>query len=339
MLNHKNRMRKLLFLFAMLNYQIQARILIITAAYNRPDLIELQYRCLNKFVQEDFDLVVFNDAEDDQFRQQIESECKKFNIRHILVDQKKVHKNHHIGVAGWEDVFNFKSKNGDKYVYRVNFRSGEVIQHAFELLGFKHDDIVVNTDLDCFPIRPISIRAKMKNKLIAGYRWDHGAIKGQGLLPILMAFDMPKLPHKEVINFNSGFIGSKWTDLCSLLQFYTYCHDLEVEDWCSLGHLRCSNLGKNYSKEELIDQGYSETTIDFVKQYYQKLFLELGYVQDDMSQIINTNKAKKVFDLGQIIDKDYFHFNQCTNWMGAYDDTFIKAKSKLVREFVLSITK
>lgn len=325
--------------------QSNSKILFISAAYNRPDLIELLHRCLNKFVEEDFELVIFNDAEEEHFKKSIEYECLRLRIKHVPIVQNLIHKNHQESVPAWKDVFSFHSKDGQRYPYRVNFREGEVIQHAFELLGFNHNDIVVNIDLDCFPIRPVSIRSKMNNHLIAGYKmptgWNRANMpQGEGLLPILMAFDMPNLPHKEAIKFSSGFVGTHWFDLCGLLQFYTYCHDIKVEDWCKLGHVHCSKLGMCYSREELAKMGYSATTIDFVKNYYQKLFVELGYTPQGIECDNQCNKkpGKIIFDLGQIMDKDFFHFNQCTNWMGAYDDVFIKAKSELVRNFIFSIT-
>lgn len=318
-----------------------SKVRIISAAYNRPDLIELQYRCLKQFVVEEFEQVMFNDAENPVFATQIEEECAKYGIRHIRVPQDTVHQNNQVGAPGWEKPFSFRDERGNSGHYRVNFREGEMLQFAFEQVGFEHDDIVVGMDLDCFPIRPVSFKEILGNSLIAGIMWEMPPNISPYPMPIFMVFDMPKLPHKKAINFNSGFVGSKWFDLCALIQFYVYCHDIEIKDYYKLGHVHCSRLGANYTIEELINMGYEESTAQFVKNYYEQLFVKRKYQADANiyydHQSIDPSKSR-IIDQGQILEKHFFHYNQCTNWMGAYNAKFMKVKNRLVREFVYSIT-
>ena len=72
-------MKKLyLTLLLLFNSSIHAKILIYTFAYNRPDFIEIQYHTFKKFLKEEFELVVFNDARKEEMKQEIDSMCKKY---------------------------------------------------------------------------------------------------------------------------------------------------------------------------------------------------------------------------------------------------------------------
>ncbi len=41
---------------------LSAKVLLFTFAYNRPELIELQYKTFKKFLLDDYELIVINDA-------------------------------------------------------------------------------------------------------------------------------------------------------------------------------------------------------------------------------------------------------------------------------------
>ncbi len=319
-----------------------AKVLIISAAYNRPDLIEIQQRCFKKFVLEEFEQVIFNDAEDPHFEKEIATECDRLGIRCIRVPQETVHENRQKGRAGWENGFNFRSKDGKRLHYRVNFREGEVIQYAFEQIGFNHNDIVVNIDLDAFPLRAVSFKEILDGHPIAGILWGNmPPYITTYPMPIFMVFDMPKLTHKKAINFNSGFIGSSWFDLCSLLQFYTYCHDIHVKNYYTLDHVHCWKIGKDYTEENLLEMGYDSTVIKFVQEYYKKLFVEINYfpLGDNKDHTLDIQAGKNgIYDQCQIIERHFFHFGACTNWMGSYDDFFMTAKTKFVKDFVFALT-
>jgi hypothetical protein len=316
-----------------------AKVRIISSAYNRPDLIELQYRCLKEFVLDDYEQVLFNDAEDPKHEVDIAREAAKYGIRCVRVPQEIVHKNHQVDAGKWGEVFAFDTKRGSA-PYRVNFRCGEVLQYAFEQVGINHDDILIIMDLDCFPIAPVSFREILGDAQMAGIIWRMPPDIAGYPMPIFMGFDIPKLPHKEAINFNSGFVGSKWYDLCALLQFYVFCHDIKIKDYYTLGHVHCSRLGK-LSRDELLHMGYDELTIQFVQKYFKMLFTNLGYQAEaniNYDQEPRDPSRTIILDQGQILERTFFHYNQCTNWAGAYDSKFMKAKNKLIKDFVYSVT-
>ena len=77
-------MKKKLYLVILLlaNSLIHAKILIYTFACNRPDFIRIlqEYITFTKFLKEEFELVVFNDAREEGMKQEIDSMCKKYDI-------------------------------------------------------------------------------------------------------------------------------------------------------------------------------------------------------------------------------------------------------------------
>lgn len=65
-----------------------AKTLITTQAYNRPDFIEMQHKTFKKFVLDEYEYVVFNDAPDQHMANQITDTCNRLGIRCIRVPQE-----------------------------------------------------------------------------------------------------------------------------------------------------------------------------------------------------------------------------------------------------------
>ena len=86
-MNNKFKIISLLML-SLTNHSIQSKVLIITHSYNRPDFIELQQKTFAKFLKDEYEFVVFNDAESnpDMFKK-IEDTCKRCGIRCIKIPQ------------------------------------------------------------------------------------------------------------------------------------------------------------------------------------------------------------------------------------------------------------
>ena len=66
-------------------YSTESKILIITSAYNRPEFVEVQARTFTKFLRDEYEFVVFNDANSSAVYSQIEQMCDKWEC--------KMHKN------------------------------------------------------------------------------------------------------------------------------------------------------------------------------------------------------------------------------------------------------
>jgi len=63
-------------------------VLIITHVHNRWDFIALQHETFKKFLRDDYEYVVFNDAPDQEMMEEINSICACYNIRCIQVPQE-----------------------------------------------------------------------------------------------------------------------------------------------------------------------------------------------------------------------------------------------------------
>jgi len=60
---------------------IDAKVLIFTYAYNRPDFVEIQHKTFQKFLEDEYEFVVFNDAVDASIYHQIHAICSRYKIR------------------------------------------------------------------------------------------------------------------------------------------------------------------------------------------------------------------------------------------------------------------
>ena len=67
---------------------VEAKVLIFTYAYNRPEFIETQYKTFKKFLLDEYEYVVFNDAIEPVLKKKIELMCEKLQIRCILIPQE-----------------------------------------------------------------------------------------------------------------------------------------------------------------------------------------------------------------------------------------------------------
>jgi diphthamide synthase (EF-2-diphthine--ammonia ligase) len=60
---------------------LHAKVRILTFHYNQADFIEMQYKTLSKFLKDDFELIVFNDARTEKNKKWIERVCDQYQIK------------------------------------------------------------------------------------------------------------------------------------------------------------------------------------------------------------------------------------------------------------------
>lgn len=170
---------------------IEAKILLFTYSYNRPDFIEIQHKTFKKFLKDEYEFVVFNDARDPHLYRQIKTTCKKLGITCIKIPQE-IH-----------DQPYLHRGPGENY-HAPATRNSNVVMYSLHNYGFKHDDIVTLFDSDMFLIQDFSIREFMKDYDIAGLPQPRGHVQ---YLWIGLAFlDMRTMPNKTTIDFNCGKI-------------------------------------------------------------------------------------------------------------------------------------
>jgi hypothetical protein len=314
--------RKLLF-FACLTFEFSAsaKLLVITHSYNRPDFIEIQHKTFKKFLKDEYEFVVFNDARDIKMWESINSMCKKLKIRCVSIPQK-IHDRGYLPRVPGDDF------NG------ISCRVANVIQFSLDKLGFIWNDYVTIIDSDMFLIKPLSIREYMNGYLIAGVPQTRGKI--DYLWNGLLFFDMPNLPNKQDINFNCGIIQGQRVDTGG----YTYNYfqknlDIKVN---YINHVLINSRieDKQISKYEL--QAQHQAILDFVcvrcnKKTYScphanELFEKHFFNQEGMDLI-----KSDINDVEFLCNASFFHYRSGANWNGKSTE-YHRAKSKKFNDFI-----
>jgi hypothetical protein len=200
------------FLFSQ---NLSAKIRILTFHCNHCEFLEYQCKALEKFLLDDYELIVFNDGVDQKEKNAIQAVCARYGVKHVSYKQSW-HKtnplNKQIRAAlstpHGNDFFKFPIKNGApdiKKIYEnVSVRHCHLIQYALDHYGYDHDDIVVIMDGDVFAIQPISIRAFLDEVPIVGI--DSEFRDKHYLWVPFIAFDPKRLPNLRDLKFHIDLI-------------------------------------------------------------------------------------------------------------------------------------
>jgi glycosyltransferase involved in cell wall biosynthesis len=284
-------MRVFLLLFLLINTQIFAKIRILAFHCNQADFIEMQYKTLNKFLQDDFELIVFNDAKTEENKKWIENVCQAYQIKCVrfepewhLTDplntylQMRLQQPSTIGIWGWN-----ASTSIEQLGAHASVRHSHVIQYALDHFGYCHDDIVVLMDGDNFLIKPLSIRELLGSNDIVGFnQWpDEGARlrrRGELTVPknmekfwvVFIAFNPRKLPdlydlkfHVDVVSGHPHLPNNTISDTGAAIYNYLQNHPelkLQAYPWQDSGVFRYY-----FSNKELKDMNLSDRLIRFIQ--------------------------------------------------------------------------
>lgn len=187
---------------------------IFTFHYNNPDFIEMQYKTLQKFLMDEYELIVFNDAATAQNERAIQEFCEQYGISCVRF-QPEWHFSDSLnlylqkcyeepGVTNplwaWAD---FSSM--DFIAHHPSIRHSHVIQYALDHYGYDHDDIVVIMDGDSFLIQPTSIRELLGTNDIIGLSRKsdpYAMLRKQFLTEPASSIAMTWLPSVIFIAFN-----------------------------------------------------------------------------------------------------------------------------------------
>ncbi len=174
---------------------VYSETIVFTTAFNRPDFIELQYRLLKKFLEDDYKYIVVSDANTPATKASIERKCAELNIQCINVPQE-IHR-----------IPYLPRNPGDNY-QNPNVRHCNSVQWAWDTNFSKHEGPVMLIDSDMFPIRTFSVKNLLKDHHFAGIWWgttDPVNGKPYGYLWLgLILFNNEFLPERSSIRFNCG---------------------------------------------------------------------------------------------------------------------------------------
>lgn len=282
------------------------KVLIFTYSYNRPDFIEIQSNTFKKFLKDDYEFVVFNDATDPSLYREIHQTCQKLDIACIDIPQM-IHRSN-----------------------QPSDRNGAVVDFSLKNLGFAHQGIVALFDSDLFLVKNFSIKDFMHGFLLGGVPQDRSnrGIVIDYLWVGLVFLDMEKLPNKETISFSPGLIHDVATDTGGFSHYYLaqnrtvpvrYFNQATVgEAYHHLQNLTCADC-------KIAGSTPCEHAIEKIKAE--------GLFDDHQIQyIINSHPTRSHF----VIDSNFLHYSAGSNWNGESQE-FHNKKTKILLDYIHSI--
>ncbi len=284
--------------------EISAKVLLITHSYNRPDFIELNAHLFKTFLQDDYEYVVFNDAHQQNMKEQIEQTCKKLGIRCF-----RVHQNLHNRP---------NNSPGHRHI--------DCIQYSLEKLGYDFDGIVAFVDSDMFLIKPFSIEKYLQGYDLAGdlEGRSNERIRIRYLSPNLTFMDMRTLPNKRTISFEGGMVEGLACDVGGHTYYYLKSNPgikskffghihmgaMKVADGCK----KCTNLDCPSCLKKLQQIGLDEEIIKFVHD-----------IPEDK-------------DVEFFLDHHFLHYRSGSNWNGKPAE-YHQRKTRTLSTLISDISK
>ncbi|MCX5925593.1 MAG: hypothetical protein NT124_04855 [Candidatus Dependentiae bacterium] len=180
--------------------QQSQKIRIITSTSNHPEFIAYQDKAFKKFLKDEYEFIVFNDAFDAEIANEIDRVCSLLHIACIRVPQE----NRIVGT-----VFSWGS-----------YRHGQAIEYMMKTVGFDYDGIVVLIDSDLFPIKNFCVTDFLAGYDCAGLRMGPQGGTMDYMWPGLLFLRMNALPNKETMSFLPA--DKEWLDTGG--SFYHYLH-------------------------------------------------------------------------------------------------------------------
>jgi hypothetical protein len=282
---------------------IEAKILIFTYAYNRPDFVEIQHKTFQKFMKNEYEFVVFNDATDAVIHAGIHQVCAQYQIECVDIPQE-IHSRpylHREPQEGYHDPA---------------VRNANVVQYSLHTRGFAHDDILMLIDSDMFAVKPFNVRAYMDGYDIAGLQCHN---KGISYLWIgLVILNMKTMPNKNSINFNCGKVNGVGVDAGGYSYHYIQNNPSARIAYFDNFYINCygSNTITN-NMRGMLDVPYDTS-----------LLQRLGF--DAVSRELIRSGAHRIEFL---LDNTFFHYRSGTNW-NQQSGKYHEQKTKLFARFI-----
>jgi hypothetical protein len=291
MLNVRWLICSLLFCVASATY---CQILIFTYAYNRPDFIEMQCKTFKKFLLDEYEFIVFNDATDPILFDGIADMCTRYEIQCISIPQS-IH--NRLGMdPGAPSV-----------------RNSDVVDYSLQEVGYNHNDIIVLMDSDLFLTKPLRIRDYMQGYALAGL---HQQRDQYSYLWIGLAFiNMRILPDKSTLNFDCCALDGMQLDAGGRTYHYLSSHP----------ELPIRYFSQCYPEDIICD---SCKVQDRCCLHRKKEMSEYGFDQSLIRLVESGAREMDIFCNGSFV-----HYRGGTNWAGK-SASYHQRKGQLLEDFL-----
>jgi hypothetical protein len=265
--------------------QLSARVRLLTCQFNSPELIELQQKAFKKFMVDDYELIVFNDADSEINEELIRNACEKLHLQCVRYEQDW-HRTDPLNeqIKQWvrehPDIGFLLGAFKEDPSQNPSVRHSHVIQYALDHFGYDHDDIVAIVDGDLFPIRPVNLKELLS---------EGGIIGIEGYRAPFIAFNPTVLPDVRELKFNVSFVND------TLLDTGSHCHHYLVD-------------------HPMIQfKGYPEKKSSALSPLSLDQLLALGF-RDEEAHLIKAIPPKFIFEFH--IDNRFIHLGaSATNLM------------------------
>lgn len=200
----------------------QAKVLLFTYAFNQPEFITLQDKTFKKFLCDEYEFVVFNDAIDPHICYEITHKCEELGIRCIRIPQKiheRPYLNRPVAREWWVCEYQPPS-----------VRNCNVVQYSLDVLGFNHDDIIVLFESDLFLTKEFSFRSYLENFDVAGFDRSIECAKlteknVHFLWVGLLLLNLKTMPQPKSFNLNCGYVNNIVIDAGGFTNYYLNNND------------------------------------------------------------------------------------------------------------------
>jgi hypothetical protein len=267
---------------------INAELLILTHAYNKPEMIYWQNAGFKKFLKDEYKFVVFNDAPNAELSSQVQAICAELQLSCLDVPQVI----HHYTAPYLPGI---RNPLGDP-----SAECAETIQYMMDTIGFDYAGIVLVIDSDMFLIKETSLEEVLADHALAAHPQYKEGMSGcvTYLLPNLILCNMEKLEDKKTLNFNIGMIDGVRVDTGGYTHYYLQEHSqlkwLKID--CMLAPLNESYLDSvslNFFKRHpKMFQLMTEMKYDY--EFYMKYTFIHFRSGSNWSKMDSLNRSKKI---------------------------------------------
>lgn len=143
---------------------------------NRPDFIALQAISFSKWMKTPYNLIIVNNADADADYRKIEEEARYYNLQTLRTKSNR-------------DL--------------PGFKHADALKQAWKTVCENKNDYAMFVDGDIFMIGDFNIEEYLNGNAMAGSKQQRD-YKWHWLTPIVMAFDMEKIPEPETIDWEGG---------------------------------------------------------------------------------------------------------------------------------------
>ncbi len=288
----------------------ETKVLIITHNFNSPAFIELQHKTFDKFVQNEYEYVVFNDANNEPMARKIAETCAQYGVRCVRIPQE-IHTRPYL------------PRQPRDPLQRPNIRHANCVQYSFDTLGFDHDGIVMVIDSDMMLTRPLNFEEYMADKDIAAFMKGSSPNVGY-LCPALCIFKMNALPDPHSMNFNCGIADGASVDSGGWTHYYIkkYREQLKL---VGVSYLPSYSLWLgNHDIHSPVDHSIPDH-IKIAK--YQ----QLGFNEQEIQFLLAKPDTFEFF-----LDLHFLHYHGATNYSNQ-PSGYHARKLQIFREFVQNL--